>query len=72
MSQVITKERLTELSNEYLRTLSHLSRLKEIAIKMEKDFEEQEKKTKVLDPIVDTYNRDKNKKGVGKNESSQE
>ena len=57
--RTITKEKLTELSNEYLRTLDHLSRLKELAIQMEKDFDEQlknENKAKVLDPIVDTYN----------------
>ncbi len=57
--RTITKEKLIELSNEYLRTLNHLSKLKEIAIQMEKDFEEQEKrqnKAKVLDPIVDTNN----------------
>ncbi len=57
--RTITKEKLIEFSNEYLRTLSHLSKLKEIAIQIEKDFEEQEKrqnKAKVLDPIVDTNN----------------
>ena len=57
--RTITKEKLIELSNEYLRTLNHLSKLKEIAIQMEKDFEEQEKrrnKAKVLGPIVDTNN----------------
>ena len=68
----ITREKLTELSQEYFRTLNHLSKLKEMVIQMEKDFEKQEEKTQVLDPIVDTYNRDKNKREVEEDEDSQE
>ena len=68
----ITKEKLTEISQDYLRTLNHLSKLKEMARQIEKDFEIHEKKTQVLDPIVDTINRDKNKREDEENDSSQE
>jgi hypothetical protein len=43
-----------------------------MARQMEKDFEKSENKAQVLDPIVDTYNRDKNTREVEENDSSQE
>ena len=43
-----------------------------MARQIEKDFEKHEKKTQVLDPIVDTINRDKNKREDEENDSSQE
>ena len=58
----ITKEKLTEISQDYLRTLNHLSNLKEMARQIEKDLEKHESKAKVLEPTVDNYNRDKNKR----------